>query len=226
SRHLELVDAFGGLAILRDKLRQRYEEWQGVTTELAELETAGREKADRVDRFQTQIAEIDAGRLRAGEEDQLREERKRLQTAERLAEGAGGAYQHLYDDPAAAATRLGQAIGALRELAKIDAALGPTVQALDGVAVQLDEAVRAVRGYRDGIVFDPPRLDEIERRLDELGRLKRKYGETVEAILAARNAMVADMERLGPGDGRGRDPRGRLGERPAQLVARGGGLPG
>jgi DNA repair protein RecN (Recombination protein N) len=220
SRHLDLVDAFGGLAILRDKLRQRYEEWQAVTTELAELETAGREKADRVERFQSQIAEIDAGRLRAGEEDQLREERKRLQNAERLAEGAGGAYQHLYDDPAAAATRLGQAIGALRELAKIDAALGPTVQALDGVAVQLDEAVRAVRGYRDGIVFDPPRLDEIERRLDEIGRLKRRFGDSVEAVLAARAQMAADLEKLGSKDEQSRQLAERVDKLRTELATR------
>jgi DNA repair protein RecN (Recombination protein N) len=127
--------------------------------------------------------------------------------------GAGGAYQHHSDDPAAAATRLGQALGALRELAKIDAALGPTVQALDGVAVQLDEAVRAVRGYRDGIVFDPPRLDEIERRLDEVGRLKRRFGDSVEAVLAARAQMAADLEKLGNKDEQSR----QLAERVAKL---------
>jgi DNA repair protein RecN (Recombination protein N) len=220
SRHLDLVDAFGGLAILRDKLRQRYEEWQGVATELAGLENTARDKAERLERFQSQIGEIDAARLRPGEEDELREERKRLQNAERLAEGAGAAYQHLYDDPAAAAARLGQAIGALRELAKIDATLAPTVQALDVVAVQLDEAVRAVRGYRDGVVFDPPRLDGIERRLDEIGRLKRKYGDSVEAVRAARTQMAADLDQLGRGDEQSRQLRERLEKLRAELATR------
>lgn len=215
SRHLDLLDAFGGVGILRDKLRQRYEEWQTVTAELTGLQSASRDRASRLEQYQSQIAEIDAARLRPGEEEQLRDERKRLQSAERLAESTGLAYQYLYDDPAAATTRLGQAISALRDLAKIDAALEPAVQALDGLAVQLDETVRTLRSYRDGVVFDPPRLDEIERRLDEIGRLKRKHGETIEAVLAARSTMAADLEKLAHGD----EARGQLTERLERLRA-------
>jgi DNA repair protein RecN (Recombination protein N) len=215
SRHLDLLDAFGGLGILRDKLRQRYEEWQGLATELAELQNASRDRASRLERYQSDIAEIESARLRAGEEDQLRDERKRLQGAERLAEGAALAYQYLYDDPAAAVTRLGQATSTLRDLAKIDASLESTAQSLDAVTAQLDETVRALRSYRDGVVFDPPRLDEIERRLDEIGRLKRKYGETVEGVLAARDAMAADLAKLTQGD----DASRQLGERLEKLRA-------
>ena len=220
SRHLDLLDAFGGLGILREKLRQRYEEWRALATELAELEAASRDKTYRVEQYRSQMAEIEAARLRAGEEEQLREERKRLQNAERLAEGATAAYQYLYEDPAAAATRLGQATSALRELAKVDGTLAGTVEALDVVAVQLDEAVRAVRAYRDGIVFDPPRLDEIERRLDEIGRLKRKYGETVEAVLAAQARIAADLEKLDQGDEQARQLAERLEKLRAELVTR------
>src|SRR5262245_46799751 len=224
SRHLDLLDAFAGLGILVEKLRQRYEEWRALATELAELESSSRDKSYRLDQFRTQIAEIEAARLQPGEEEALREERKRLQNAERLAEGATAAYQFLYEDSAAAATRLGQAISMLRELAKVDGKLDPTVDALDVAAVQLDEAVRGVRAYRDGVVFDPPRLEEIERRLDELGRLKRKYGETVEAILAARAGMVADLEKLGHGDERGRELRERVDKLRAELATRGADL--
>lgn len=220
SRHLDLLDAFGGLGILREKLRQRYEEWRAVAKELAELAASAQDKAHRLDLHRTQIAEIEAARLRAGEEEELREERKRLQNAERLTEGAASTYQHLYDDPGAAATRLGQAISALRELAKIDPALAPTVQALDVVALQLDEAVRAVRAYRDAVVFDPPRLDEIERRLDAIGRLKRKYGESVEAVLAARAGMAAELDKLTQGDEQSHQLAERLEKLRAELVTR------
>jgi len=216
SRHLDLLDAFGGLGILRDKLRQRYEEWQGVGSELASLAAAGRDKTHRVERYRADVAEIEAARLRRGEEEELREERKRLQNAERLAQGAATAYHHLYDDPAAAATRLGQAEGALRELARIDPAVESALQSLSSAAVQLDEVVRAVRAYRDGIVFDPPRLEEIERRLDELGRLKRKHDvDSVEALRVARDQMVADIETLTHGEELSR----QLGERQEKLRA-------
>jgi DNA repair protein RecN (Recombination protein N) len=224
SRHLDLLDAFAGLGILRDKLRQRYEEWRTLATELAELDTASRDKAYRLEQYREQIAEIEAARLRPGEDEALREERKRLQNAERLAEGATAAYQHLYEDPTAAAARVGQAISALRELAKVDGKLGPTVEALDVVAVQLDEAVRGVRTYRDGIVFDPPRLNEIERRLDEIGRLKRKYGDTVQAVLATHTRLALELEKLGRGDERSQELRERMEKLRGELVTRGGDL--
>jgi DNA repair protein RecN (Recombination protein N) len=220
SRHLDILDAFGGLAILRDKLHQRYEEWRGLAAELADLEGSSRDKASRLDLYRVQIAEIEGARLRPAEEDDLREQRKRLQNAERLAEGAGTAYRHLYDDPAAAATRLGQSISTLRDLAKVDRALEPTVEALDVVLVQLDEAVRGLRVYRDAVVFDPSRLDEIERRLDDIGRLKRKYGDSVEAVLAAHDRAVADLEKLTHGDEQGRQIAERVEKLRSELATR------
>lgn len=225
-RHLDLLDAFGGLGILRDKLRQRYEEYLGLSTELAELQAASRDRESRVERFQREIAEIDAARLRPGEEEALRDERKRLQNAERLAEGVAAAYRALYDDPAAAAAQLGQAVAVLRELAKVDTVLAPTVVALDVAAVQLDEAVRTLRSYRDGIVFDPPRLDDIERRLDEIGRLKRKHGDSVEAVLKARKQLAADVDRLTHGEEQSRELADRLEKLRAELATRAADLAG
>jgi DNA repair protein RecN (Recombination protein N) len=86
----------------------------------------------------------------------------------------------------------------------------PTVQALETALVHLDETARTLRGYRDGIVFDPPRLDALERRLDEISRLKRKYGENVQAVLALRAKVEADLE-----------SSGRSGEEEARLAERG-----
>jgi len=200
SRHLDLLDAFAGLGVLREKLRQRHEEWRAATSELETLRTGARDKTARSAQCREELADIEAARLQAGEEEVLREERRRLQNAERLAEGATLAYRELYDDPGSAVGRAGRAAAALRDLARIDPAVEPTVQALDTAMVHLDETARAVRGYRDAIVFDPPRLEQIERRLDEIGRVKRKYGETVEGILALRQRLAAELDGLGQGD--------------------------
>jgi DNA repair protein RecN (Recombination protein N) len=159
------------------------------------------------------MAEIDAARLRPTEEEELREERRRLVNAERLAEGASGAYRELYDEPASAVERVGRAAGLLRDLARMDPSIEPTIQTLDAALVHLDESARALRSYRDGIVFDPPRLDAIERRLDEIGRVKRKHGESVEAVLALRARLESDLESLG----RAGEDEGRLVERVERL---------
>jgi DNA repair protein RecN (Recombination protein N) len=196
ARHLDLLDAFAGLGILRDRLRQRHEEWRGASAELDALRVSARDQVARTAQYRESMAEIDAARLRAGEEEDLREERRRLVNAERLAEGATGAYRELYDDPASAVERAGRAASLLRDLARIDPGIQPTLQALDTAMVHLDETARALRGYRDGVVFDPPRLEAIERRMDEIGRLKRKYGESVEAILTLRSRLESDLEGL------------------------------
>jgi DNA repair protein RecN (Recombination protein N) len=159
------------------------------------------------------MAEIDAARLRPGEEDELRDERRRLMNAERLAEGANAAYRELYDDQASAVERAGKVATLLREMARIDPTVEPAVQALDTALVQLDETARTLRTYRDGVVFDPPRLEAIERRVDEIGRLKRKYGETVEAVLAHRARIEADLGGLA----RAGEDEGKLAERAERL---------
>ena len=213
SRHLDLLDAFAGLGILRERLRQRHEEWRSASTELEALRASTRDQLARTAQSRESMAEIDAARLRIGEEEEHREERRRLVNAERLAEGAAGAYRELYEDPGSAVERAGRAATLLRELARIDPAVQPTIQALDTAVVHLDETARALRGYRDHLVFDPARLEAIERRLDEIGRLKRKYGESVDEILTLRTRLESDLEGLARAD----EDEGRLAERVDRL---------
>jgi DNA repair protein RecN (Recombination protein N) len=213
ARHLDLLDAFAGLGILRDRLRQRYEEWRTASAELEALRVAARDQGARAGQSRESVAEIDAARLRVGEEEELREERRRLANAERLAEGASAAYRQLYDDPSSAVELAGRVAAVLREMVRMDPTVEPTVQALDTALVQLDETARALRTYRDGIVFDPPRLEAIERRLDEIQRLKRKYGDTVEAVHALRAQLEQSLEGLA----RAEEDEARLVERVERL---------
>lgn len=226
ARHLDLLDAFAGLGILRDRLRQRHDEWRGVSAELEALRATARDQAARTAQYREAMEEIDAARLRPGEEEELRDERRRLMNAERLAEGANAAYRELYDDQSSAVERAGRVATLLREMARIDPTIEPTLQALDTALVQLDETARVLRSYRDGVVFDPSRLDAIERRADEIGRLKRKYGESVDAVLTLRARIESDLEGLG----RAGEDQGRLTERAdrlrAELVTRAADLAG
>jgi DNA repair protein RecN (Recombination protein N) len=213
TRHLDLLDAFAGLGILRERLGQRHDEWRSASAELDALRASARDQAVRTAQYRESIAEIDAARLRMGEEEEQREERRRLMNAERLAEGATLAYRELYEDPASGVERAGRAATLLRELTRLDPSIQPTIQALDTALIHLDETARALRAYRDGVVFDPPRLEAIERRLDEIGRLKRKYGESVDAILTLRARLDSDLANLA----RAAEDEGRLVERVDRL---------
>ncbi len=210
ARHLELLDAYAGLAPLREEVRRRYEEWSALEAELAGLRAAEQDRTRREELARFELEEIDAARLSPGEEDELRAERRRLQNAERLFETASQAYAALYDDPASAVGRIALAAAQLRDLARVDDRLGPILEGIESAEIQLDEAVRTLRGYREGIVFDPARLEAVERRLGEIDRLKRKYGESIEAILEAREARAREIEARARGEARARELAARL----------------
>jgi len=202
TRHMELLDDFGDLLAERHSVAAGHEEWLACTRELEELRAAARERAQRQDLYQFQVREIDAAALRPGEEETLREERRRLQHAGRLIEGTAQAYALLAGENSSALGQGERAQGLLREMTKLDPGLDRIVQDLEATLIPLDDVTQSLRAYRGKIEVDPRRLEELDRRLDELTRLKRKYGDTVEAIVAFRNEAARTLEEIGQGEER------------------------
>src|SRR5437870_7433103 len=157
---------------------------------------AGRDRAQREDLLRFQVSELDAARLRPGEEEELRTERQRLQHAERFAAGLEEVGTLLQDDAASAAARLARAARVLTDLGRLDPAFAAPVETLQAARVQVDETLAAVRTLRDTIVFEPGRLEAIDDRLDALKRLARKYGDSEEAMLRFRAEAAAELDRL------------------------------
>jgi DNA repair protein RecN (Recombination protein N) len=164
--------------------------------ELGRLRAAERDRAEREDLLRFQVSELDAARFRAGEEEELLAERRRLQHAERILGGLGEADVQLDGDEGSALARMGRAARVLRDLGRLDPACAGPAEAIDAAGVLLDEALRALRGLRHGVAVDPRRLEEVEERLEVIARLRRKYGETVEAMLAFRDGAAAELARL------------------------------
>jgi len=202
TRHMELLDDFGDLLAERHSVAAGHEEWLACTRELEELRAEARERAQRQDLYQFQVREIDAATLRPGEEETLREERRRLQHAGRLIEGTAQAYALLAGENSSALGQGERAQGLLREMTKLDPGLDRIVQDLEATLIPLDDVTQSLRAYRGKIEVDPRRLEELDRRLDELIRLKRKYGDTVEAIVAFRNEAARTLEEIGQGEER------------------------
>jgi DNA repair protein RecN (Recombination protein N) len=158
-----------------------------------------REMARRADLLQFQIEEIGSAKLKPGEDAVLEQERTRLANAEQLAALADEAYQALYEgagETPAALDALAQATKALTGLVKIDPALGEHLQTAASAAAQLDDLARTIRAYRERIEFSPRRLEQTEDRLDTIKRLKRKYGSTMEEILAFAQNAVAQLDSI------------------------------
>ncbi len=143
-----------------------------------------------------QLEEIQRGKPRGGEDTELEEERRLLAHGERLRTLTDEAYGALYDDEGSVLARLAQVWKQVGALAEIDGRLKPYLGSRETVESQLDDLALFLRDYREQIRSAPGRLDEVENRLAELERLKKKFGGSLAAVLAHRDQCQKDLDRL------------------------------
>jgi DNA repair protein RecN (Recombination protein N) len=194
---LDLLDRFAGAEALAARVAELYAKHRAAREALERTRASARDRAQREDLLRFQVSELEAARLRPGEEEDLSGERRRLQHAERILTGLAEVEAQLDDDGAGARARLARATRVLRDLARLDPGCASPAEAIDSATVLLDEALRAVREARAAAGAEPGRLEALEERLDALARLKRKYGDTEEAMLAFRAAAAAELDGLG-----------------------------
>ena len=210
--HVDILDRYGGLWGLRGGVTDRVRELTDVRRELARLHTEEREHAQRMDFLAYQVGEIEAAGLRPGEEEELVVERDRVANAERILTLSEQAYRTLYDsfDRQESVTELvGRVAQDLAELQRLDPSLAEVLESADALAHQVDELARTLRSYRDGIVYSPDRLQELEGRLDLVRSLKRKYGSSIDEVLAFAARASRDLGELSHSEERTEELRAR-----------------
>lgn len=197
-RHLEVLDAWCGQEVhsLRSKVTDGYNELRRLKGELQQLQSDERDRARNIDLYQFQIQEIANARLTPGEEDELIADRTRLANAERLHASASAAFELLGEGDRSSLDTLGEAVMALQGLAEVDAQLQPMIESLQAALYQVQDASRELRAYRDGIEFNPDRLQEINERLDLIRTLKKKYGETIEEVVRYGQELQSKLDLL------------------------------
>ena len=194
--HLVLLDAFAGTSELRQRVAAAFEQWKQITERLAHFDEQERDTARRIDLLAYQVEEIAAAELKSGEEEELEERQRLLANAERLACTTGSAYEALYGGDQALLGELKRVTAAMREAATVDAALAPLHSLLDEGYLQLEDAALQLRDYAARIEADPEQLKQVDDRLDQLTRLKRKYAPTVEEVMALGAALATELEEL------------------------------
>lgn len=202
--HGRLLDAFGGLLALRERVGAGYTALRDALAERARLETAAADRARQHDFLSFQLGELDAAGLQPGEIVALGAEHARLVHASELRSEASAAAAGLAggDDDAGAIDRVETAARRLEALVAKDAALAPLVERLRSAATELFEAARDLERYADLVDVDPERLATVEERLATIERLRRKYGREEGEILARRDAIAAELAALGGSDAR------------------------
>ena len=197
--HIDILDKYGGLGKLRSEVGSRVRELTEVREELEEMGRRAMELAQRVDFLKYQVEEINAADLHPREDEELTVERDRVANAERIISLADHAYRVMYEgfeQHQSAADLMGEASRDLEQLAQLDPSLKQNVDSAEALNSQMDELARTLRGYRDSIVYSPERLQELEDRLEFIRGLKRKYGGTVEEVLAFGEKASSELEGL------------------------------
>ncbi|HWN01863.1 MAG TPA: DNA repair protein RecN [Candidatus Dormibacteraeota bacterium] len=196
ARQLLLLDRFAEALDRRERVGALVRTWEEARAALDRLRSEMREGARQEDLYRFQLAEIDDVRLKDGEEEELRAERSRLQHAERIAAGLQETVDLLYEEPQSATTRLSRAATLLRDLSRYEPDAAASIEAIEGAQAYLEDVVGRARALRDRAVFDPERLEQIDARLDAIVKLKRKYGDSVAAILAHRQEVATALDRI------------------------------
>ena len=195
--HLELLDRFAGLGPERARLARLVAELREAEREAARVREDARQAEREQGLLRHEVEQIDAAGLRVGEEEELAAARRRLRNVERLRAAVAGAYAALAgdEDQPGATDLLGRAVGACGNVASFDPALAAEAEALEGASAQAEESARTLRTYLDRIEEDPEQLQEIEERLLLIADLKRRFGDSIDDVLAyaesARARLVA-----------------------------------
>ena len=204
---VELLDRWAGLTDLRRTVVSLRARQRRLRRELAGLRGDERELARRVDLLRHQIEEIGRARLTAGEEEQLRHDLRLQANAEELRRLAAEAHAAVGGEEGSARDLLGAAQHALAQIEQLDPEAAALHRRVAALANELDDLATELRGYGEGVEHDPEALAAVEERLGLIFALKRKYGASVEEVLAfadgaetelagmaGRERAVADLE--------------------------------
>lgn len=198
-QHLHLLDRYAGNAPWVEAYRQTYREWRHLERELQRLREAEHDAAQRVDLLTFQIREIEAANLQPGEEDELRQERNRLANAENLASQVQQALTLLDEgegETPPLTDLLGQVAQVLHNMARLDPSQQGLSEQAETLLAMAEDMARELRRYQEHIEYNPRRLEKIEERLDLIQRIKRKYGGSIEAILAYAEKARQDLDTI------------------------------
>jgi len=182
--HLSFLDHFAGQEQAVEEVRDRYHGWHETGQKLAALVARKEHEKNERELLVFQQEEIERAQVRVGEEEEILAEKKILDSSRELGQKSGAVLDLLEGDEAGPLSALGLCQRELSDMVELDRSLEKRLELLDTAMINLDELRTEIEVYRSSIPDDPERLEEINARLDELYRLKKKYGGSEEAILA------------------------------------------
>ncbi|MBN1495804.1 MAG: DNA repair protein RecN [Spirochaetes bacterium] len=199
ARHRELLDGFGRLEEEVQKVRAIHARLQDLKDRLNSFEIDEREKARRIEYNTFAIREIEAARLKLGEEEELKNESlllanseklfKEINTSSRLMGGEGGILQ-----------KLKTAEQGLSKITQYDPEIAGMLDSIKQALYSLEDASVYLRDYEKNIDFSPERINQVEERLSLMSSLRKKYGDTVQDILNYADRARKELDAINSGE--------------------------
>ena len=195
-QYLYLLDEFKGLKKDRIRFNVEFEGYQTLKDRIRTGEKIIVAQEERQELGGFQLQEIENVQPRPGEDDLLKEEKVRFQHADELLEIARNGHQALYERNDSILSILSRCGKSVAKGAQMDKGLLPMANALAEIEVNIEEVSFALRDFQESIQINPKRLAAIADRLEALNGLKRKYGGTIEEVLAFREKLASRFDDL------------------------------
>ena len=197
--HIRFLDAFADVTAEKEEYAKLYAEMLAIGKRIAAIAHDEQEKARTIEQLKFQIKDIDAVNPRENEEEELKAKRTKLQNAEKISKHAKLIYRALYQNEKgfSACDLIDKAIEALEALDDVIKEAPSFTETLTDFRYRIEDIAETIRGECDFGVKNPSELlDKIEERLDNLARLRKKYGADVAEIREYRARAAAKLHDL------------------------------
>ena len=200
--HMEILDSFAGeeLAVIREELRERYQQYGKLKKELAEFCVDDGAKAKELSLAEFEYQEIEEAGLTAGEDEALERDYRKMANSRQIVEAADRAYQLTGNGEQSAADAVGYAVRELRSVESYDDRAQELADELENIDALLSDFNREIAEYMADMEFDGERFAQMEERLNLLNHLKRKYGDSIESVLQYQAQLGEKIEKLNNAD--------------------------
>lgn len=202
--HIDFLDSFFEAEPLLEQFRPMYAKLHTLRSKIRELEKSGQQREQRIDMLRYQMEEIAAAELKAGEEESLTERRQFFENAGQLAYSLQAASKLLSgnEEDEGAMDLLSRAADELADVATLSQDLNNLSQKAEEIRYQVEDLAASVAMLAADVDFSPQERDAVEERLDTIYRLRRKYGATVEEVLAYYDKASKELGELENADDR------------------------
>lgn len=196
-QHIHLLDYFASeeLKDRKEQYIELYNSYRSLKREVQALNLDEQRTAQRIDLYQFQINELEEAALQIDEEERLMEERLRLMNFHKIFERTNVAYDAISGE-AKGLDFIGNAMNALEDIVRLDNNFKEASEAVASSFYALQDAAFQIKHVLDDLEFDPERMNEVEQRLAQYQAMKRKYGTTVEEILAYQAKIEEELMQL------------------------------